>query len=80
MRWGRFAEALIVHDLALAEIFDGIAYVGIIRQTQNVVIGHARLLLWCYLVCAIFSFFNVSLLDPKSLMLQEFSTFLDRIG
>ena len=27
-----------------------------------------------------FRFFNVSLLDPKSLMLQEFSTFLDRIG
>ena len=52
MRWGRFAEALIVHDLALAEIFDGIAYVGIIRQTQNVVIGHARLLLCYYHVFA----------------------------
>ena len=74
------AEALIMHDLSLAQIFDGIPYVGIVTQPQNVVIGHARLLLWCYLVCATFLFFYVYLLEPKSLMLQEFSTFLDRIG
>ena len=75
-----FAEALIMHDLTLTQIFNGITHVGIVTQTQNVVVGDASLLLWCYLVCATFSFFNVSLLDPKSLILQEFSTFLDRIG
>ena len=38
-------EALIVYHLALAEIFDRIADVGIVCQTQNVVVGDARLLL-----------------------------------
>ena len=46
------AKALVMHDLALTEIFDGIAHVGIIRQTQNIVIGHARLLLCYYHVFA----------------------------
>ena len=40
-------EALIVHDLAFAQIFDGVAHVGIVAQAQNVVVGHARLL-FCY--------------------------------
>ena len=39
------AEALIVNDLALAEIFYRIADIGIVRETQNVVISRARLLL-----------------------------------
>ena len=38
-------EALVVNDLALAQELDGIAHVGVVRQTQNVVVGHARLLL-----------------------------------
>ncbi len=38
-------EALIVHNLALAQEFDGIAHVGIVTQSQNVVVGHACLLL-----------------------------------
>ena len=41
----RLAEALVMHDLALAQEFDGVAHVGIIGQAQDVVIGHARLLL-----------------------------------
>ena len=38
-------KALVVDDLALTQKLDGIAHVGVIRQTQNVVVGHARLLL-----------------------------------
>ncbi len=34
-----------MHDLALAEELDGIVDVGIVRQTQNVVVGHPCLLL-----------------------------------
>ena len=40
----RFAEALEVVDLALAEEFDGVADVGVIDEAQDIVIGHARLL------------------------------------
>ena len=39
------AEALIVNDLALTEILDGIAHVGIVGHTQNIVVGDTRLLL-----------------------------------
>ena len=39
------AEALIMHDLALAEEFDHVVDVGVVRQTQDIVIGRARLLL-----------------------------------
>ena len=39
------AEALIMHKLALAQILDGIAHVGIVHHTKDIVIGHARLLL-----------------------------------
>ena len=38
------AEALIVHDLALAQEFDWVADIGIVAKTQNVVIGRACLL------------------------------------
>ena len=48
----RIAESLVVHKLPLAEILDGIAYVGIVGQPQNVVIGYARLVLCCNLVKA----------------------------
>ena len=39
------AEALVMDDLALAEIFDDVAHVGIVAQAKNIVVGHARLLL-----------------------------------
>jgi len=41
------SKALIMDDLALTQEFDGIAHVRVIRQAQNVVVGHARLLLCC---------------------------------
>ena len=41
------AEALIMDDLALAQVLDGIAHVGIVNKTEDVVVGDARLLLWC---------------------------------
>ena len=41
-------EALIMHKLALAQKFDGLAHVGIVAKAQDVVIGRARLLLCCY--------------------------------
>ena len=45
-------KALIMHDLALAEEFDHVVDVGVVRQTQDIVIGRARLLLCYYLVFA----------------------------
>ena len=39
------AEALIMHDLALAEEFYRVADVGIVGEAQNIIIGRARLLL-----------------------------------
>ena len=39
------AESLVMHDLSLAKELDGIANVGVIYETQNVVVGHPRLLL-----------------------------------
>ena len=48
------AEALVMHDLTRAQIFDRIANVGIVDQTQNVVVGRARLLLCYYHVFARF--------------------------
>ena len=38
-------EALVMHKLALAKEFDWLPYVGVVAQTQNVVVGCARLLL-----------------------------------
>ena len=42
----RFAEALEVHDLTRTQELDDIADVRIIGKAENVVVGHARLLLW----------------------------------
>ena len=39
------AEALIVYYLALAKEFDDIVDIGVVGKTENVVIGHSRLLL-----------------------------------
>ena len=47
-------EALVVHDLALTQKLDGVTHVGIVGQTENVVIGDTRLLLCCYHVFATF--------------------------
>ena len=40
-----FAEALEVHDFALAKEFDRFAYIGIIHQAQNIVVGGSGFLL-----------------------------------
>ena len=48
------AEALIVHKLTLTQVFDGISDVGIVHKTENVVVGHTRLLLCYYHVFARF--------------------------
>ena len=48
------AEALVVHKLTLAQIFDGVAHVGIVHKTKDVVIGHTRFLLCYYHVFATF--------------------------
>ena len=45
-------EALIMHDLAFAQELNGIAHVGIIHESQNVIIRGARLLLCYYHVFA----------------------------
>ena len=38
-------KSLIMHDLTCSEEFDGILYVGVIHKTEDIVIGHAGLLL-----------------------------------
>ena len=38
-------EALVMHDLALTQKLDGLTNIRVIGHTQNVVVGHARLLL-----------------------------------
>ena len=40
-----FAEALVMHNLALAQELDGVAHIGIIRKAQDIVIRYAGLLL-----------------------------------
>ena len=45
-------KSLIMNDFALAEVFDGIADVGVIHKAENVVVGHASLLLCYYHVFA----------------------------
>ncbi len=42
-----FAETLEVHDLTRTQELDGIADVRIIGKAENIVVGHARLLLCC---------------------------------
>ena len=41
----RIAEALVVHQLALTQILDRLAHVGIVHHAQDIIIGHACLLL-----------------------------------
>ena len=41
----RLAEALVVHDLPLAQEAQGSEHVGVVRQADQVLIGGARLLL-----------------------------------
>ena len=67
------AEALVVNYLALAKEFYRIAYVGIVGQAQNVIIGRARLLLCYYHV---FATFWGSQETRKILIFQGFSAFL----
>ena len=66
-------EALIVHDLALAEEFYRIANVGVVGEAQNVVIGRARLLLCYYHVFATKSWF---VKVRKTLIFQGLSALL----
>ena len=40
-------KPLIMHDLPLSEELDGLSYVGVIAEAQNVVVGDSCLLLWC---------------------------------
>ena len=42
-----FAEALEMHDLALAQEADGIVHIRIIGDAENIVIRHAGFLLCC---------------------------------
>lgn len=49
----RFAEALEVHDLTRTQELDDIADVRIIGKAENVVVGHARLLLCCKVLCQV---------------------------
>ena len=41
----RIAKPLIMHDLALTQVAQRITHVGIVAQTNQVVIGRTRLLL-----------------------------------
>ena len=41
-----------MHKLALTQILDRLTHVGIVYHTQNIVVGHARLLLCYYHVFA----------------------------
>ena len=41
------AKALIVYDLALAQITQGIAYIGVVAKTNQIVVGCTRFLLCC---------------------------------
>ncbi len=68
------AKALIMHDLALAQIFDGIAHIRIVAQAKDIVVGHARLLLCYYHVFATFFDFQK---PRKILIFQGFSALLE---
>ena len=39
-----------MHHLPLAQEFDDVVYIRIVAQTEDVVVGHPGLLLWCDLV------------------------------
>ena len=46
------SKPLIMHQLAFAEEFEGLAYVGVVYHTEQVVVGDACLLLCYYHVFA----------------------------
>ena len=46
----RIAEALEMHDFARAQELDRFAYIRVVDQTQQVIVGCAGLLLCCNLV------------------------------
>ena len=48
-----FAETLEVHDLTRTQELDDIADVRIIGKAENIVVGHARLLLCCKVLCQV---------------------------
>ncbi len=62
-----------MHDLALAEEADDVVDVGIVRQTEDVVVGHACLLLCYYHVFATKYGFEKA---RKILILQGFAALL----
>ncbi len=59
------SKSLIVNDLTLPQEFDRIAHIRVIRQPQNVVVGHASLLLWG--------------IDPGTTIQQDLSLFWSKI-
>ena len=67
------AKSLIMHELTLAQEFDRLADVGIVTQTQNVVVRRARLLLCYYHIFAMFLVFQKT---RKILMFQGVSALL----
>jgi len=56
-----FAKALIVYDLTLTKEADSIADIGIIDQTENVIVRHPCFLLSCYVIIACFERFPMFL-------------------
>ena len=40
-------KPLVMHDLTLPQELDGVTDVGIVAEAENVIVGHAGLLLWC---------------------------------
>ena len=55
-------ETLEMVDLALAEEFDGVTYIGIIHKAEDVVVCCARFLLCCYCICTTFAFSRIQVM------------------
>ena len=68
-----FCEALVVHQLALAQETDDVLDVGVVGKTQDIVVGGARLLLCYYHVFATKSW---CVKVRKILILQGFTALL----
>ena len=66
------AKPLVMHDLPLPQELDRISHVGVIAETENVVVGHAG-----FLLCYYHAFATKSGLATvrKILILQRFSAF-----
>ena len=67
------AESLRVNYLTLAEILYRLLDIGVVNKTQDIVVGHASLLLCYYHVFATFLDFQKML---KALILQGFTSLL----